>query len=337
MCRDCPDGLSGVRNQLIDVMTERSLSNVDSSLREALAKLPNFDTLDAETLPQFRAALAGEPVEPGLIDEVRVERVDAIGDDGHHVPAYLYYPSNSQGAAPAILNIHGGGYVMGTAGREHAVSLRLASALGCAVLSVDYRLAPEAPFPSASDDCVAALEWLHREAVALGIDPARIAVRGVSAGGGLAVGLALRTRTRSELAIAFMLLAYPMLDDRSQPPAGTGQHVWTRTANAFGWQSYLARSSSPFSEIAVPARAEDLSGLPPIFIGVGDIDLFISENLEFAARLVSAGVETELHVYPGAYHGFNLVADSAWAKRFESDCLAAFVRAFELQNGSDDQ
>lgn len=302
------------------------IDRVDPDLRWVIPKLPDFATLGPDTLADFRALLKGEPVEPGIYGSVRVERIEVPGSPP--VPALLYRPVGDGEARPAILNIHGGGYICGNIEREHSDMLDLAEALGCVILSVGYRLAPENPWPAPSDDCLAGLSWLHAAAGELGIDRARIAVRGVSAGGGLAAGLTLRVRGRSDLAIAYLMLVYPMLDDRTAGTPSTGHYVWPLAANRFGWASLLgAAADNPPAE-AVPARAGDLTGFPPTFLAVGDIDLFAGEDLAFAQALLAAGVPTELHLYPGAYHGFVLVAAAGCAQAFARDARVALARAF---------
>ena len=302
---------------------------VDPVLRAALALVPNFDSLDSSTLAAFRTAMTAEPVVAGLQDGCQVDHVTAVGDDGHGVAGLLYRPATARPGGGVVLVVHGGGYVLGSAAREHPYALALARALDCVVLNLDYRLAPEHPFPAAADDCLAALEWLHREHATLDIDPARIVVRGISAGGGLAAGLALRARARGNLPIALLQLIYPMLDDRCDPPAHVGEHVWTRRANLYGWASLLGDAAYTAPSFAVPAREADLSGLPPTFMAVGDIDLFVSENLAFAARLSASGVPLELHVYPGAYHGFNLIPGAAPAQAFDAASHAALSRVLK--------
>lgn len=305
------------------------IERVDPELRAVLAALPDLGGLSVERLPQVRDVLQGGALEP--VPGVPFERVrlPGLGEGDPDVPAILYRPDGLAAPAPALLNIHGGGYVAGDAAREHRAMGALAAALGCVILAVDYRLAPECPYPAALDDCDAALAWLHDQAGGLGIDPARIGVRGVSAGGGLAAGLALRrTRARGPQ-IRLLALLYPMLDDRTPASPVCGQHVWTADANAFGWRSYLGKAAASPPDEAVPARAADLAAYPPTFIAVGAIDLFAGECLDFAARLLAHGVATELHLYPGAYHGFNLVGGARVAAAYERDQRDALARAFE--------
>jgi len=311
----------------MSAVTVDRIALVDPDLREALAKLPSLGDLSAETLPQARIALAGTPPEPAP-DGLTITAVAIPGTPGQpDITALLYRPLGN-GERPAILNLHGGGFVAGSAGREDPAMRALSLELDVVILSVDYRLAPEATFPQPLEDCFTALLWLHGQSAALGVDPERIAVRGVSAGGGLAAGLSLLARDRCGPPIAFQLLIYPMLDDRTPAQANAGQFVWPIEANRFGWSCYLgSEADGEVSIYAAPGRAENLAGLPTTFVATGSIDLFADEDIAFSRRLIAAGVATELHVYAGAYHGFNLIAGAAVAQRFERDAKDALRRA----------
>lgn len=237
----------------------------------------------------------------------------------------LHRPTGVDGPTPALLWIHGGGYVLGNARQDDRLCRRFADALGATVAAVDYRLAPEHPYPAALDDCYAALAWL---AALPTVDPARVAIGGASAGGGLAAALALRARDHGRITPVLQLLAYPMLDDRSSAlPAGRHYRLWTPVSNRFGWASYLGDTDP---QVAVPARRDDLAGLPPAWLGVGTHDLFHDENVDYAERLIAAGVPCQLQVVPGAFHGFDLLAPSrpVSKKFFASQCArlrAAFT------------
>ena len=223
---------------------------------------------------------------------------------------------------PALLWIHGGGYVIGSADGDDARVKGIVQQVGCAAVSVDYRLAPETTFPGNIEDCYAALKWLHGHTDELGVDTGRLAIGGPSAGGGLAAALGLLARDRGEVPIAFQLLIFPMLDDRTasttNPHPYTGEFIWTPQANHFGWASLLGQEpgGEGVSPYAAAARAESLAGLPPTYMSVGSLDLFLEKDQEYARRLIRAGVPTELHVYPGAYHGYVLVPN-AWMSRAE--------------------
>ena len=233
-----------------------------------------------------------------------------------HKPADLSTPS------AALLWIHGGGYVIGTARQDDRLCHRYAKQVGMVVASVEYRLAPEYPYPAALEDCYSALKWL---AALPSVDGTRVAIGGASAGGGLAAALAQYAHDRGGITAAAQLLAYPMLDDRVAPNKAVQRHYrgWTARSNRFGWASYLGDADR---EIAVPARRADLSGLPPAWIGVGTLDLFCDEDLAYAARLKDAGVPCEVKVVPGAFHGFDVVARGASVTRAFYDSQCAFLR-----------
>jgi acetyl esterase/lipase len=235
----------------------------------------------------------------------------------------LYRPANAPGQGPALLWIHGGGYVIGRAVQDDVLCRRFARVLGATVASVEYRLAPEHPYPTPLEDCYSALAWL---ALLPAVDRARVAIGGGSAGGGLAAALALLARDRGEVPVAAQLLVYPMLDDRSADRAdldGGDYRLWNRSSNQFGWAAYLGDANR---NLAVPARHEDLSGLPRAWIGVGTRDLFHDEDLAYGERLKAAGVPCEVHVVQGAFHGFDAVAAKAEVSQsfFNSQC--AFLR-----------
>ena len=292
----------------------------------------SFESVGIE---QVRAMMAAtRPALPPIPDDVRVYEAMTPGRDGApDVRLVVTAPKAAGQGRPGILHIHGGGYVLGSAEMTGPTDAIYASQLGAVVVSVDYRLAPETPHPGPVEDCYAGLAWLHAEAAALGVDPGRIVVTGESAGGGLAAALVLLARHRGEYAVAFQHLVFPMLDDRTvthpEPSPYLGQFVWTPESNRIGWASLLggppgAADVSPF---AAPARATDLSGLPPTFIVCGALDLFLEEDIDYARRLIRAGVPTELHVYPGAPHGFMFVPDAEVTKTFARDSMAALPRA----------
>ena len=312
-------------------MTTRHL--VDPELVALLDQIP-ATVLTNETLRQIRAMSSRASVDLPQFSALSVSERFIPGPEGApNVRVLVYLPTSVQGVVPVLLWIHGGGYIMGSADAEDLTVKSIVSALGCAAVSVDYRLAPEMSHPGPVEDCYAALQWLSTHANELGIDPKRIAVGGSSAGGGLAAALALLTRDRGEVSLAFQFLLAPMLDDRTctlaNPHPYTGEFIWTPEANCFGWSSLLGQEPGgpDVSPYAAAARAEHLEGLPATFLYVGALDLFLEEDLEYARRLMRAGVPTELHVYPGAYHGFRMVADAQVTQAAERDLLAALKRA----------
>lgn len=236
----------------------------------------------------------------------------------------VHRPPETDGPTPALLWIHGGGYVLGTPRQDDLLCRRLARQLGITVAAVQYRLAPEHPYPAALDDCYAALTALAGLPAVL---PDRIAIGGASAGGGLAAALALHARDRSEITPVLQLLVYPMLDDRSGArPADRRHRLWTPAANRFGWAAYLGTADP---ERAVPARRADLAGVPPAWIGVGTRDLFHDEDVDYAHRLITSGVACQLEVVPGAFHGFDrLAARRPVARAFFANQCAALRAAF---------
>jgi acetyl esterase/lipase len=228
---------------------------------------------------------------------------------------------------PVILHFHGGGYIAGTPDLRVPILQEAARQTGAAVVSVDYRLAPEHPAPAAIDDAMTSYQWVAACAKARGWDASRIAIVGDSAGGGIAAALALRLRKLRAKPVQLVLI-YPMLDDRTTASDGeVGRNVWTARSNAYAWRSYLGTRVAR-AEV-VPARAKDVSGLPPTWIGVGTADLFAREDVAFATRLRVAKVRVELHIAPGAYHGFDEIAPNAKVStRFQASWISALHRAF---------
>jgi triacylglycerol lipase len=306
----------------------RTLRLVHPELRAFAETLP-APKLDAEQLALRRQTPPVYPPTPQVPNLIVEERRIPGPEGAPDVRALVYRPTDAAGPMPGILHAHGGGYVMGEPEMSDASNRLLAAALKAVIVSVDYRLPPEHPFPAPMEDCYAGLKWLHDEAGALGVDRARIAVKGESAGGGLAAGLALLARDRTEVPLAFQCLTYPMIDDRpaADPHPHTGEFVWTAASNRFGWASYLGREPGgpDVSYYAAAARAPDLAGLPPTFILTAGLDLFLEENLDYARRLSRAGVTTELIVYPGAFHGFQMAGDTTLSRRAEQDVRAALA------------
>ena len=307
---------------------------VDPELRDALAQWPEVP-LTAETLPRRRAAalalLSAEP-KPDLPDIATGEIFLESAFGANPIRVLTYRPIRSDGPLPVIVHIHGGGFVMGSPDMKDVENRLFASELKCAIYSVDYRLAPEAPHPGPLEDIYSVFVWLHANAGQLGLDPDRIGIKGESGGGGFAAGAALYARDRAGPKFAFQHLIYPMIDDRSAVAKDlhpcVGEFVWTQANNHFGWQSLLGQEpgSADVSPYAAAARAADVSGLPPTFISVGGLDLFLEENLAYADRLSRAGVAVEVHLYPRAYHGFYRATNARVTKQAEHDTREALRR-----------
>jgi acetyl esterase/lipase len=312
-----------------------SLSYVDPELRETLEALvkqyPAFEV--SEKNLEFLRKMSGAPP---LESPAFVERMIPGPSGAPDVRIYIIGAREGVAPRPAVLHIHGGGYVHGTAKRGMRALQQLATAHDCVVVTVDYRLAPETRFPGSLEDSYAALRWMHSQADELGIDRTRIALLGESAGGGLVAALAIAARDRGEVPIALQVMIYPALDDRTgstRPvPAHIGAFVWNAASNRFGWSSLLGvpAGSDSVPRGAVPARVANLTGLPPAFIATGSIDLFVQEDIAYAQRLIEAGVTTELYVAPGGFHAFDtMVPNATISKRFTAAWNDALARKFK--------
>ena len=281
---------------------------IDPEIASLLATLPRMTSFTLDQIPAMRQIRLDQLATITLSDAVERRDVAAPGANGApDVRLRVHRPRGSAGPLPCLYFMHGGGYVMGSYGMDDLRFDKWCPLLGCVGVSVDYRLAPETPYPGPLDDCYAGLAWLHQNAKTLGIDPARIGIGGASAGGGLAAGLALLARDRAEFPIASQLLIYPMIDDRMvTASSGWAVPIWAPGSNRQGWRAYLGQLTGGEVPIyAAAARANNLAGLPPTQILVGALDGFLDEDVDYAMRLTHAGVPTELHVFPGAPHGFD--------------------------------
>lgn len=314
-------------------MTTRHL--LDPEIIPALNAFPQF-SLDKESLPVIRQA-AAQAVQLADADAHGVKREEVVlpgwSDGAPDVRCLVYQPKNRTGVTGAYLHLHGGGYILGAPEGSDQHNVNLVSRLGIVIVSVDYRLAPEHPAPAALNDSYAGLAWMHQNAEEIVIDPDRIAIGGESAGGGLAAALALFARDRGEYPICFQLLTYPMIDDRtgSDDHPGdplTGEFVWTRARNQLGWAYYLG-DTDPSAPV-VPARAASLKGLPPTWLSTAALDLFRDENITYAKRLLQDCVPTELILYPGACHGFQMAAMAGVTKQYLKDHAEALARGLRL-------
>jgi len=303
---------------------------------EQIAKAtPSGFQFDASTLPEVRKRDEAN-LRPALPSPAIQEKMIPGPTGAPDVRVYIV--GATPGASkPAVLHIHGGGYIVGSAAESKRDIQQISITHDCVVVSVDYRLAPETTFPGSLEDNYAALRWLCTNAKELGVDTKRIAIKGESAGGGHAAALAIAARDRGEFPICLQVLIYPMLDDRTgsvdRVPPYVGHFIWTEQSNRFGWSSLLGipAGSANVPPNSVPARISSVAGLAPAFIGVGSIDLFGHEDVEYASRLMLAGVSTELHVVPGAYHGFDIIVPEApLSGKFTEAWNAALKRAFTV-------
>ncbi len=308
---------------------------IKGPIKMMLSQMPptSFDNLPAARAAskQMMAAMKSQwPVIPNVTTEDR----SIPGPKGApDVTVRIYRPEKQTGPLPSLLWIHGGGYMLGEIDQEDLTAKQFVLAAGCIVVSVEYRLAPEHPYPAPLEDCYAALKWLSAHADELGVNRSRIAIGGASAGGGLTAGLALLARDRAEVKVMYQLLIYPMINDCNIAPASDALPdtlFWTRENNLMGWRSYLGcePGGKGISYLAAAFRATKLEGLPAAYIAVGDIDLFAEEDVDYARRLIAAGVPTELHVYPGGCHAFDMLVPNAdISKRFTADIQRALKRA----------
>jgi len=293
---------------------------LDPEVAAALAAFPlALGTLSLDTLPMIRQAMAAMPPMP-LSDAVARSDHDVTSRRG--ITVRVHRPKNATGTLPCVYWMHGGGLVLGTNKGDDLRFDRWCQRLDCVGVSVEYALAPESRYPGPLEDCYAGLRWVRDNASSLGVDPGHIGVGGASAGAGLAAGLALLARDRGEIPLAFQALIYPMIDDRMITPSSAWDDpVWPPAANRFGWRSYLGElTGDAVPYYAAAARATDLTKLPRTFVSVGALDGFADEDIDYAVRLRHAGVPTELHVYPGAPHGFDgLAPGTAIARRANRD------------------
>ncbi|MEU9269103.1 alpha/beta hydrolase [Streptomyces sp. NPDC048251] len=312
----------------------------DPEIAAAIPMIPEAD--DYKDVPatrrwmkEMRARVVGEPDTTGV--SVRDEFVP--GADGAPEVRLRVYVPDRLAAPAAIYDVHGGGFMLGDVEGSHANNLRFARELGVVVVSVDYRLAPEAPFPAGLEDCYAGLVWTSKHAPELGVDPDRIVLHGGSAGGGLCAGLALLARDRGGPAIAFQLLRMPEIDDRLQTPsmqAFVDTPLWSLPKAEFSWDCYLGegvRGTEGVSAYAAPSRATDLTNLPPAYISVMEFDPLRDEGIAYAQALLAAGVTTELHLFPGTFHGSMMVEHASVSKRDAAEVFAVLARALGVELG----
>lgn len=318
-------------------MTER---NYDPELAEIVGLLPSsIEWGPPESMPEVRATQASWAVEAEPRDDVvREDRMIPGPDGGPDVAIRIYRPAATpEGLLPGLFEIHGGGFIIGDLTMMDGFCDAVAGEFPAVVVSVNYRLAPEDPFPAGVEDCFAGLCWFADHAAELGVDPSRIAIAGQSAGGGLAAATVLMAHDRGGPDICFQLLDIPELDDRLDTASMqqfTDTPLWNRPNAVRSWSWYLGSDDAPGSDdvspYAAPARRADLRGLPPAFVAVMEFDPLRDEGIIYAMRLLEAGVSTELHAYPGTFHGSGLVQTAEVSRRHARDGTAALRRALDV-------
>lgn len=311
-------------------MSTDGLHLIDPELRPILERIGGH-ALDASGLERSRQGIQMMFTSLGGPDAPQPQEV--VIHDGK-AALRLHRPGDLPADAPVVLHFHAGGGVSGTAAMCDGLNWKRAVQHQALVASLDYRLAPETPYPGPVEDAYAALLWLAANSGELGIDAERIVLFGESAGGGLAATLAILARDRAGPLIAGQVLAYPMLDyltggpDDPRDHGQGGAYFWPAGSNAFGWNSQRGMAEIPPAELGYfsALHAQDLTGLPPTFIGVGGLDLLFDEALDYARRLTHAGVAVDLNVYAEAFHNFDVVRSAAVTQRFLADLGAALDR-----------
>lgn len=289
---------------------KKDFSKIHPQLQQSAKMFPNLTYSKLNIwLINLLSRLAPAAKSP---QDVSIEHVFIAGKhDKQKIQLRIYKPKSIHEAAPVLIWLHGGGYIVGNPKQDDASCIQYAREVGIMVISVDYRLAPKHPFPAALEDGYSALKWVNSNAQQLGIDNKRIAIGGASAGAGLAAALAQFAHDQNEVKLVFQLLVYPMLDDRTALRADIDDShnvTWNRKSNQFGWEAYLGKKcgAEDIPQYAVPARRKNLSGLPAAWIGVGTLDMFYDEDIAYAQRLKEAGVSCETYLVAGAFHGFDV-------------------------------
>lgn len=307
-----------------------------------------LDKVDPQLLPALEQSASLDFNQPGVLAHIKQRAQSLVGSDAlpkdEAVQVYdvyipnmdnsaqlrlrVYRPVQAEAEMPGIYWIHGGGFLFGVPEQDEGLCIRFAKEVGAAVVSVDYRLAPEYPYPAAIDDTYTGLKWFFDHAGSLGVDSTRIAVAGASAGGNLCAAVTLMARDKGEIKPAFQMPLYPMLDDRMTSPAShevMDMRVWNNVSNVFAWKAYIgdAAGTDAVTPYMAPARAEDLSGLPPAYSCVSTLDPFRDDAMAYAARLAQAGVPVEFHLYPSAYHAFEAVAKGT---AYSNQAIDEYVR-----------
>lgn len=309
--------------QMLELLPDSSLGMSDPvKAREGFAKLTGGLNGDLDT------------------DGISIENRSIPGpQNAPDVPVRIYSPENLNEAVPGLLHIHGGGFVIGDLDSEMGTAVALCRHLHIVVVSVDYRLAPETPYPGPLEDCFAALQWTHENAAALNIDDTRLGITGMSAGGGLAAATCLVSRDRNGPQPCFQFLGIPELDDRLETPSMTAfvdTPMWNRPNAKLSWDYYLgdtyARGCADVPYWAAPARAEDLSNLPTAYISTMEFDPLRDEGILYALKLMQAGVQTELHTFPGTFHGSTLFSQAQVSKREAQEMFTVLKRGLKIES-----
>ncbi len=306
---------------------------LNPDLAQAVRQMPPVDNSDVAKARQS-VAMMNEFMPPVDESGVSIEERAIPGPDSE-IRVRIYRPASGERSAPALLFYHWGGFMLGDLDTEHARCVMIAREAACVVVSVDYRLAPEHPFPAAPEDSYAGLVWTAENAARLGVDAERIAVGGTSAGGGLAAAVSLMARDRRGPRVSFQFMGFPVLDDRMETAsvrAFTDTPNWTYEATVNMWRYYLDGHAGSVSPYAAPMRAEDLSGLPPAYVWTGEFDPLRDEGVAFALRLMAAGVPVEMHNYAGAFHGFDQVPGAEIAQRSRHEQVAVLRAAFGINS-----
>ena len=291
-------------------MSESKTSKVHPELQSVLKKSPAIQYSPVNLwFIQLLISLMPAPKAP---EDISIENIKINNKDrSAKIRLRLYRPKEQRDPTPVLIWMHGGGYIIGKPEIEDPICIQFVRELGISIVSVDYRLAPKYPFPAGLEDCYSALMWIKQNSESFGFDATRIAIGGTSAGGGLAAALAQLAYDRKEVTPIFQLLTYPMLDDRTalhRDIDDSNSPTWSQKSNRFGWASYLGKNygMDEIPAYSVPARRESLVGLPPAWIGVGTLDVFYEEDMLYAQRLKEAGIECDLNIVEGAFHGFDV-------------------------------
>jgi acetyl esterase/lipase len=315
--------------------SDRWERRIDPEILAVLDLVPRLDLTDIPVARRERAELAARAASDYVAPpSVRTadRRIPGWPDGEPDVVVRVHEPGAAAASdRPALLWVHGGGHVLGAAWQDDPMLQDLVARTGCVAVAVEWRRAPEDPYPAAVHDGYAALRWMSASA---GLDPTRLVIGGASSGGGVAAGVALLARDRGDVSLAGQVLVYPMLDDREVTPSSRevrDPRLWNLESNRLGWAAYLSGiDGREVPAYAAPARATDVAGLPPTWLATGELDLFRDEDIAYASRLLAAGVPTELHVYPGVVHGFDLFAPHAAVtrryRRERDEALDRFVR-----------